>query len=137
MCTSCGRKKKKVLVIDDDIVNLKIFTRTLSECFEIETETTGKGGLKKVMDFSPEIVILDVMLPDLCGYEVCRIIRSMRTLNDIKIVMVSAKAITSERIEGYNCGADDYVSKPFHPDEFLAKMLAISHMVRQPAEEET
>lgn len=129
-------KRKKVLVIDDDPVNLKIFTRTLSGAFEVITEETGNAGLLRLLNFTPEIIVLDVMLPDICGYEVCKRIRNIPGFNETKIVIVSAKAIISERIEGYNCGADDYVSKPFHPDEFLAKMIAISHMTRQPQEEE-
>ncbi|MHC4145962.1 MAG: hybrid sensor histidine kinase/response regulator [Planctomycetota bacterium] len=117
------QKRAKVLAIDDDALDLAIVRRMLSEEeYDLRTASTGKQALKTAADFQPEIVLLDIMMPGLDGYEVCRRMREDSMLARAKIIMVSSLAIVSERLEGYEAGADDYITKPFDEAELMAKM---------------
>jgi DNA-binding response OmpR family regulator len=111
--------KKKVLAVDDNEINLEIIEEVLDDEYNFKTATTGKEALKIAADFRPDIVLLDIMLPDMDGYAVCQKIRSNPALNNTRIIMVSAKAMTSERIEGYQAGANVYISKPFNENELM------------------
>lgn len=115
--------KKKILAVDDDTNNIAIMEELLGGDYDLKTATTGEQALEIAQDFRPEIILLDIMMPGMNGYEVCRRLREHCTLKHTKIIVVSAKATVSERLEGYKAGADDYITKPFDGDEFLAKVL--------------
>jgi signal transduction histidine kinase len=89
---------------------------------------SGHEALERVKDCKPDIVLLDIMMPGIDGYEVCRRLRGDVRLKHLKIIMVSAKALTSERLEGYDAGADDYITKPFDEDELQAKVKVYSRL---------
>ncbi len=91
------------------------------------TVSTATDALKVAQEFRPDLIILDIMIPGMDGYEVCRQIRKSSSLRHTKIIMVSAKAMTSERLKGYQVGTDDYLSKPFDEEELLAKVCAQLH----------
>ena len=114
--------RSRILVVDDSPTNIKIAKVTLGEIYHLATAVTGEEALQIAPDFQPDVILLDIMMPGIDGYEVCREIRGNPALRNTKIIMVSAKAMVSERLEGYEAGADDYITKPFEEDELLAKV---------------
>ena len=114
--------KKKILGVDDNPTNLAVLEEMLEEDYEFRTAATGEEALSIASEFRPELILLDVMMPGIDGYEVCRRLRADAVLRHAKIIMVSAKAMVSERMKGYEAGADDYVTKPFEQEELLAKV---------------
>ena len=118
-----GRKPKaKILVVDDDRLNIEIIHEILDGGFRLASAMSGAEALETAAAFHPDVVLLDIMMPDMDGYEVCRRLRADESLSLTKIILVSAKQMLSDRIEGYRSGADDYITKPFDPEELLAKV---------------
>jgi len=115
------KTEAKILIVDDSPANVEILEERLED-YELEIATSGEEALEKVSCFNPDIVLLDIMMPGMNGYEVCRTLRKDPQFKNIKIIMVSGKAILAERLEGYNSGADDYITKPFDGLELLAKI---------------
>jgi len=116
------QEKKKILVVDDDLNNIAIIEEILGDEYILKTSTAGKEAVQIGQTFLPDVVLLDIMMPGTDGYEVCRLMREHYLLRHTKIIMVSAKAMAHERLEGYKAGADDYIVKPFDEDELLAKV---------------
>jgi len=116
----------RILIIEDEesIADLEKDYLELSD-FEVEIENTGDAGLKKAMSEEFDLVILDLMLPGMDGFEVCK---SIREGKNIPIIMVSAKKDDIDKIRGLGLGADDYMTKPFSPSELVARVKA--HMSR-------
>ncbi len=115
-------KKTKILIVDDDPMNLKFLKEILSDEYNIKAALSGEEALEIIFDFMPEILSLDIMMPGVDGYEVCKKIRANEKLANIKILLVSAKAMLNEKLMGYEVGADDYITKPFEHEELLAKI---------------
>ncbi len=112
----------RVLVVDDNARNVFICQKLLRE-YTLASAGSGEEALAMVPEFRPDVILLDIMMPGMDGYETCRRLRELGTRGgQAKIIMVSAKAMVSERLQGYDAGADDYVSKPFNPDELIAKV---------------
>jgi len=116
------REASRILAVDDNPLNLEVIEGILEDGYDFRRATTGEEALEIAIDFQPEILVLDVMLPDISGYEVCRNMRARPDLWRTKIVMISARGMPSDRLKGYEAGADDYIVKPFDADELLAKM---------------
>ena len=114
--------RSRILAVDDDALNRTILEELLSEDHDLTLASSGEEALKKAAETNPDLVLLDIMMPGLDGYEVCRRLRADPVLRYCKIILVSAKAMVSERLKGYEVGADDYVTKPFDHDELLAKV---------------
>lgn len=116
----------KILIIEDEeaIADLEKDYLELSE-FDVEIENSGDTGLQKALSGDFDLVILDLMLPGLDGFEVCRRIREEK---NIPILMVSAKKEDIDKIRGLGLGADDYITKPFSPSELVARVKA--HLAR-------
>lgn len=112
--------RSKILVVDDNDTNLLIVTEILGDEFELRTATSGREALEVAAEFCPDVVLLDVMMPGLDGYATCRLLRAQDEGVGTRIVMVSAKAMPSERQTGFDAGADDYLTKPFDDAELLA-----------------
>ena len=113
----------KVLAVDDNPVNLQILTHLLGSLCEMKVSSHGEDALKKISEFKPDLVLLDIMMPGMDGYEVCRRIREMEGGQSlIKVILISAKGMLDERLKGYEVGADDYLVKPFDHEELLAKI---------------
>ena len=110
----------KVLIIEDE-VSIAELERDYLEIsgFEVDISTDGKEGLEKALSEDYDLVLLDLMLPGLDGYEICRRIRATK---EIPIVMVSAKKNDIDKIRGLGLGADDYMTKPFEPSVLVAKI---------------
>ncbi len=109
-------------MIDDDTTNLAYLTELLNKDYTLETAVSGEEGLKKAERFQPDLILLDVMMPGIDGYQVCKTIRSHRGLSNIKILFLSARVQMSEKLKGYRVGGDDYITKPFDNDEVVAKI---------------
>ena len=120
---------EKILIVDDNLSNIE-FLEDILEDHNYETATSGEEALQIASKYRPDIILLDIMMPGINGYTVCKMIRQDPELNHAKIIMVSAKAMLSERLEGYEAGADDYLIKPFNPDELLAKVRVYSRLRR-------
>jgi two-component system sensor histidine kinase/response regulator len=112
----------RILIVDDNPRNILILQHLLAD-FTLCCATTGEEALERAVQFEPHLVLLDIMLPGIDGYETCRRLRGDAQLTCTpKIIMVSARAMVNERLKGYEAGADDYVTKPFDQDELLAKV---------------
>lgn len=118
--------KKRILIVEDElsIAELERDYLELSD-FEVEIETSGASGLERAVREEFDLFILDLMLPELDGFEICKKIRSIK---NTPILMVSAKKDDIDKIRGLGLGADDYVTKPFSPSELVARVKA--HLTR-------
>ncbi len=116
----------KILIIEDEMAIAELEKDYLElSGFQVEIETNGEQGLKKALEDDYNMIILDLMLPGMDGFEVCRQIREHKNL---PILMVSAKKDDIDKIRGLGLGADDYVTKPFSPSELVARVKA--HLAR-------
>jgi|DewCreStandDraft_2_1066082.scaffolds.fasta_scaffold00202_2 two-component system OmpR family response regulator len=115
----------RVLVVDDEATILEFLKVGLGyEGYEVRTAATGFQALERARTFHPHIVILDVMLPDISGFEVCRALRSDLYGNP-GVIMLTARENVDDRVTGLEAGADDYVTKPFAFKELLARIRAV------------
>jgi signal transduction histidine kinase len=114
--------QNRILIVDDNPTNIDILEEMFEDRYQLAISSSGEEALSVAEDFSPDLVLLDVMMPGIDGYETCLKFRSHPTLQYTKIIMVSAKTLLTERMQGYEAGADDYVTKPFDRDELLAKV---------------
>lgn len=113
----------RILIVDDDPPTVKWTSFLLrDEGYEVITADNGRAGLELVERELPDLVILDVMMPQIDGLEVCRRIRQTM---DVPIIMLSAKGETVDKVTGLKMGADDYLAKPFEPAELLARVKAV------------
>lgn len=114
--------KQKILVVDDNPINIDIIQEILEDSYELKNAQSGKIALEIASEYIPDLILLDIMMPGINGYEVCKRLRKSSKLKGTKIIMVSAKTKVSERLLAYELGADDYITKPFDKDELLAKV---------------
>lgn len=115
-------KRKKILVVDDELDILRIIKRALElKNYEVICATTGEETLEK-MDETVSVVLLDVMLPDASGYEICEKIKSNSKFKNIPVIMLSAKTQMSDITKGLDVGADTYITKPFDPFNIPAQL---------------
>ncbi len=112
----------RILVVDDDPSNLFIMSEMLGKDYKVKTAGSGEEALQTLSTFKPHMVLLDVMMPGMDGYEVCRRIREDERHPNVNILFVSAKDMIEERLTGYRVGGDDYITKPFDQNELLAKI---------------
>ena len=120
-----------VVVVEDDIDTRELIEHSLGmKGYEVHTASTGREGLELVRTIGPDLVTLDLGLPDLDGTEVCRRVREM---SDAYIVMISARSEEVDRLIGLEIGADDYLTKPFSPRELQARVTAMFRRPRQGA----
>lgn len=115
--------KQKILIVDDDENIAELISLYLTkECFETSIVYDGESALTEVNSFNPNLVLLDLMLPGIDGYQVCREIRKDK---NIPIIMLSAKGETFDKVLGLELGADDYMIKPFDSKELVARVKAV------------
>ena len=115
--------QKKILIIDDDQKLVSLLSEYLSQ-FEMQARGAlyPQEGLRLLSRFEPDLVILDIMLPDMDGFEVCKQIRQRST---VPVIMLTARGDVMDRIVGLEIGADDYLPKPFEPRELVARIQAV------------
>ena len=115
--------KERILIIEDDEGILRVLRRALTyDGYQVETALEGELGLSQARDWRPDMVILDLMLPGMDGLEVTQ---RLRTEGNIPILMLTAKDNITDRVQGLDAGADDYMTKPFDLDELLARVRAL------------
>lgn len=115
--------KARILVVDDDY-NIADLVRLYleKEQYEVRTVHTGKSALEEFHSWAPDMVLLDIMLPEMDGYEICR---QIRKTSNIPIIMLTARGETFDKVLGLELGADDYLVKPFEPKELTARVRAV------------
>ena len=123
-------EKQRILIVDDDenIAEL-ISLYLLKECFATEIAYNGRDAIKLVSTFHPNLILLDIMLPDIDGYEVCT---EIRKTSQTPIIMLSAKGEVFDKVLGLKLGADDYMIKPFDSNELVARVKAVLRRTTTP-----
>ena len=121
--------RQKILIVDDDsnIADL-ISLYLMKDCYETRIVGDGEAALAAVNTFEPDLILLDLMLPGMDGYQVCREVRSSK---DIPIIMLSAKGEIFDKVLGLEMGADDYMEKPFDSKELVARVKAVLRRYHQ------
>lgn len=115
--------KPKILIVDDDTNIAELIELYLTkECFQCEQAHDGEMALKKHASFEPDLILLDIMLPGIDGYDVCR---EIRKTSSVPIIMLSAKGEVFDKVLGLELGADDYIIKPFDSKELVARVKAV------------
>jgi two-component system alkaline phosphatase synthesis response regulator PhoP len=116
----------KILVVDDDPDIVEILRYNLSMAgYDIKSATNGKEAIKKAKIFLPEIILLDVMMPEMDGIETCTIIKEIPSLNNTRIIFLSARNEDYTQLSAFDAGADDYITKPVKPKILLKKIASI------------
>jgi len=114
---------KKIFIIEDELDFLSTLRERLEfEGFVVATAVDGEEALKKIPEEKPDLILLDIMLPEMNGYQVCRELKSNPETEAIPVVVVTAKSQESDRFWAKETGADDYVTKPFEMEELLQKI---------------
>ncbi|TAK35778.1 MAG: response regulator transcription factor [Chloroflexota bacterium] len=124
--------RPKILVIDDDYNIRNFLKRALTYSgYQVELAEDGPSGLDQLLYYSPELIILDILLPGMDGFEVCR---RLRETEDVPVLMLTARDAVEHRVQGLDCGADDYLVKPFALEELRARVRALLRR-QKPAEQ--
>ena len=117
---------EKILIVDDDVDTLRLVGIMLQrQGYQISAATNGQMGLNKAEEEKPDLILLDVMMPDMDGYEVTRRLRQNPATTKIPILMFTAKAQLDDKVTGFESGADDYLTKPTHPSELQTHVKAL------------
>ena len=123
--------KQRILIVDDDNNIAELIALYLTkECYETKIVNDGIKALEAFKSFAPDLILLDLMLPGVDGYQVCR---DIRHTSNIPIIMLSAKSETFDKVLGLELGADDYISKPFDTKELVARVRAVLRRFQLPS----
>ena len=119
----------KILIVDDEAHIRLLISQTLEELedqdVEILTATNGEEGLEMIQTEKPDLVFLDVMMPKMNGFDVCHKVKSELGMKNVYVVMLTAKGQSFDKQKGEEVGADVYMTKPFDPDQLLAKAISV------------
>jgi DNA-binding response OmpR family regulator len=123
---------ERILIIEDESASLDVLTEAFStEGYNVQSATDGEDGLEKALNQAPDLLVLDIMLPKVDGFEICRLLREEEL--DLPILMLTASGSEADVVRGLNLGADDYVTKPFRIRELLARANALLRRRRREA----
>jgi len=126
--------RERILVVEDDEDIMELIAYNLErEKYSVTKAESGEAALAATTKFRPDLVLLDLMLPETDGLEVCRQLKSSPQTESVPIIMVTAKGDEPDVVTGLELGADDYVSKPFRPKELMARVRAVLRRAAQPA----
>jgi len=127
-------KPKRILIVDDesDVTDLLAYNLK-AKGYTVETLNNPHGSIGLARTFAPDLVILDVMMPDLSGIQVCRMLRADPKLKHVPVIFLTAKAEEEDRIQGLESGADDYICKPFSVRELVLRVQSLLRRVGDPA----
>ncbi len=122
-------EKKRILIIDDSTDDIQFVMENLKDEFAVLVATSGQKGLEiAAKDPKPDVILMDVMMPEMDGYETCRLLKANSVTEGIEVIFVSAHDTTKEKLAGYDAGGSDYLIKPVQPEELVQKVnLAISN----------
>ncbi len=113
----------KILVVDDLLDNLRLLANLLTEQgYTVKKAPDGAMALSNVPRFQPDLILLDIMMPEIDGYTVCQQLKASPETQDIPVVFLSALDLTFDKVKAFDVGAADYINKPFHPAEVLARV---------------
>ena len=122
----------KILAVDDEPFNLEIIEEILEDLdFELRLASSGQECLSMVEEYMPQVILLDVSMPKMNGYEVCKELKANPKTQDIIVMFVSARGTVEERMEGYSVGAEDYIVKPFGHDELKQKLNKLNQVLSE------
>jgi DNA-binding response OmpR family regulator len=114
---------KKILVVDDETELLKALSIRLNTSgYEVITASDGQEGLEKAKSLNPDLIVLDILMPKMDGYEVCRMLKFDEKYKSIPVIMLTAKAQDIDKAMGKKVGADDYITKPFETQDLVDKI---------------
>ena len=115
--------KPRILIVDDDTKNIQVLGTVLRlEGYSIYVAQSGRDALKIVKEIKPDLILLDIMMPELSGFETCKKLKKINSINDVPIIFLTARTDTKDIVKGFNLGASDYVTKPFDSVELLARV---------------
>lgn len=124
-------EKQRILIVDDDEHIAELISLYLvKECFDTRIEGDGAAALQAFKDYQPHLILLDIMLPGMDGYEICG---EVRKISQVPIIMLSAKGEVFDKVLGLKLGADDYIMKPFDSNEMVARVRAVLRRYQSPA----
>ena len=125
-------EKQRILIVDDDYIIAELISLYLTkECFETKIVGDGEEALRVFPEFQPNLILLDLMLPGIDGYQVCR---ELRSTSQVPIIMLSAKGEIFDKVLGLELGADDYMIKPFDSKELVARVKAVLRRYQPPVQ---
>ena len=116
-----AEERPEILVADDNTDMRELISFILQKDFRVRTARNGREAMDQLQEFIPDLVVSDIMMPEMSGIELCEAVKADERLNRVPVMLVSSKAESEMKIEGLELGADDYVTKPFHPRELLAR----------------
>lgn len=114
--------RPSILVVDDEPVVRELLRTILASSYSVTVADDGAKALKLAQQNRPDLIVLDIHMPDMSGIQVCQDLRQNNGLDDVPIIMLTADGNVESRIEAFDMGADDFVSKPVHPQEFMARV---------------
>ena len=114
-----------ILVIDDDKITHSFIKRALEGTYQLFPAFNGEEGLQQAAAIRPNIILLDVEMPGMNGYEVCEILKASEATKQIPVIFLSSHSSLRERMQGFEAGADDYIVKPFQPEDLKAKLQVV------------
>jgi PAS domain S-box-containing protein len=121
--TNTGNVPDIVLIVDDNPANLRVMVEYLADCgFDTVIATNGKSAIRRAKRIKPGVILLDIMMPEIDGFETCRILKSDETTRDIPVIFMTALTDTEEKVKGFSLGAVDYITKPVQQEEVLARI---------------
>ena len=116
-------ERRRILVVDDEERMVRFIRMNLEhDGFEVSEAFNGKEAIQKIRDVTPDLILLDVMMPDIDGFEV---LETVREVSQVPVIMLTAKGEEDDRVRGLELGADDYVTKPFSPRELVSRVKAV------------
>lgn len=118
------QEKYKVMIVDDTPDNIALFSELLKEEYQVRIALNGEKAIKLIKEDAPDIILMDVMMPVMDGYQTCRILKSEEKLKDIPVIFLTAKSEAEDENIGLNLGAVDYITKPVNPQIFLSRIRA-------------
>lgn len=117
------RKKLRILIVDDNLNNLQLLGKILTDNgYEVIVATSGAQALKNIEKKDPDLILLDIMMPDMDGFEVCKRLKANDITKHIPVIFITAKKETDDIVKGFEVGAIDYITKPFNTMELLVRV---------------
>lgn len=133
--TKKNLKKSSILIIDDSPANLKLLTKMLVEHdYHVRIAPSAKLGINSIMNEVPDLILLDIKMPDLDGYSVCQLLKDNEKTSEIPVIFISGLEDTIDKVKAFEMGGVDYIVKPFAVEEVLARIehqLKISQKLQQ------